>query len=937
MTLTHKFDVLLLTEIGDNANHFLSDDTIPGYRVFAIDVPTNNKYGGTAILIKNEAGTVTQRDDLKVKVTCQCSQCAVESSWVELDTGSNKYILSAIYRHCKGSVQHFNEQLDNSLQKLGKKTTAIIGGDTNINILNQEHEDTTDYITTFFSHNFIPQILTPTRITDDTATCIDHIFVRLPNNKMDDKVLSGNIISEIADHLPNFLCISKDVCRNTKDRPFVRLYGDKNIDRFKTLLEQSNWDEILKDEDIDIACTLFYRHILLLHSKSFPLVRVSIKKFKNKDWITPSLIKCTRNKDKLFKKQLKNPTEHNIQQYKRYRNILTTSLEIAENNYYQNKLSDRKEGVINFWKSFSHVLNPKKKTSRTHLDKLVINGRDITGDENISNAMNDFFCNIGKTIHDRIPNVVGSFTNYLKNSIKENFFLSAVTPAEVFKQITALNGKKACGPDTLKPALIKKCNGQLVKPLTILFNKSIQQAKYPTAFKLAKVIASHKKESRFLPSNYRPISLLNCFNKIFERLIYEQMMKFIDKHKILYINQYGFRKRFSTTQVLIDVFDLIKKAMDRKEYAIGIFLDLEKAFDTICHKILLSKLDYYGFRGHVNLFFKSYLSDRIQYTQINGKNSESRKISFGVPQGSILGPLFFLLFINDIHAAMTNCNGKLFADDTSLILNDKNILTLKTKAESAMKEIDKWFKLNKLSLSHGKSVFLLFHGPRVDPCRWFDTIQVERENIPRATTVKYVGLHVDEGLTFKKHVEEVYKSLVKFFSVFYNIRDKVNPHLVRTIYYACIHSKIKYGIEIYGTAKSSTLQKLQTIQNKLLKVLTKREYRFNTNTLHTSINILKVNDIHKHALLQFVYKSYIKKTIPNFENYFTTRGDQHGLNLRNNSDLDTVQFFREHGRSTVQRTGSFLWNQISEGTKASVSLDVFKNNLFKELSSKYTN
>ena len=177
--------------------------------------------------------------------------------------------------------------------------------------------------------------------------------------------------------------------------------------------------------------------------------------------------------------------------------------------------------------------------------------------------------------------------------------------------------------------------------------------------------------------------------------------------------------------------------------------------------------------------------------------------------------------------------------------------------------------------------------------------------------------------------------IVKFFSVFYNIRDKITPQLVRTIYYACIHSKIKYGIEIYGTAKNNTLKKLQTIQNKLLKVLTKREYRFNTNLLHTSINILKVEDIHKHALLQFVYKTHIKKTIPNFEDYFTTRGEQHGLNLRNNADLDAVQFFREHGRSTVQRTGSVLWNQISEETKASVSIGVFKNNLFDELISNY--
>ena len=413
------------------------------------------------------------------------------------------------------------------------------------------------------------------------------------------------------------------------------------------------------------------------------------------------------------------------------------------------------------------------------------------------------------------------------------------------------------------------------------------------------------------------------------------MMKFIDKHKILYINQYGFRKGYSTTQVLIDVIDTLKRALDRKEYAIGIFLDLEKAFDTICHKILLSKLEFYGFRGHVNNFFKSYLSNRIQYSQVNGKRSECKNVTFGVPQGSILGPLFFLLFINDIHMSMKNCSGKLFADDTSLLLHNKNIQILKARAETALKEIDKWFKLNKLSLSHSKSTFLLFHGPKINSCDWLNLLQVGEEFVPRAKTVKYVGLHLDEKLTWKDHINEIYKSLVKYFSVFYNIRDKINHKIARNIYYACIHSKIKYGIEIYGLACSTTLEKLQVLQNKLLKVLTKKEYRYSTNLLHTDLNILKVEDIHKHALLHFVYKSHVHKNITNFENYFITRGEIHGLNLRNNADLDAVQIRREHGRSTVQRTGSVFWNEISEEVKNSVSENIFKKNLFKELISKY--
>ena len=238
----------------------------------------------------------------------------------------------------------------------------------------------------------------------------------------------------------------------------------------------------------------------------------------------------------------------------------------------------------------------------------------------------------------------------------------------------------------------------------------MESAVYRSYFKLAKVIALYRKKSRSLSSNYRPISLLNCFDQTFERLTHDKMSAFIDKHKIIYLNQYGFRKGFSTTLALIDVIDTLKKALDHKDYAICIFLDLEKAFDTISHEILLKKLEHYGFRGHSNIFFKSYLSNRKQYCLVNGKQTDYQNISFGVPQGSVLGPLFFLIFINDISMAMSKCNGKLFADDTSLLLHHKQINVLIHNAELALNDISHWFLLNKLSLSLDKYSFLFFHN-----------------------------------------------------------------------------------------------------------------------------------------------------------------------------------------------------------------------------------
>ena len=197
-------------------------------------------------------------------------------------------------------------------------------------------------------------------------------------------------------------------------------------------------------------------------------------------------------------------------------------------------------------------------------------------------------------------------------------------------------------------------------------------------------------------------------------------------------------------------------------------------------------------------------------------------------------------------------------------------------------------------------------------------------------------MHVDEKLTWRNHIQEVHNSLTKYFSIFYNIRGFIDKRLTRTIYHTCIHSKIKYGIEVYGSANDTFLNKLQVIQNKLMKVLLKKERQYSTNLLHKNLDILKVHDIHRQSVLQFVHKCKTNKTIPKFSNYFTTRGEHHNLDLRNNEDLDQTFYTREHGRTTVQRIGSVYWNQLPVEIKdLNVSQNVFKGYVFKHYISQY--
>ena len=284
--------------------------------------------------------------------------------------------------------------------------------------------------------------------------------------------------------------------------------------------------------------------------------------------------------------------------------MLNSFLKNAENSYYLEKISDKQNGITNFWKSFGNTINNKKNKSNQRLQKLIINGQEITDDVEIADGLNNYVCEIGENLGSNIKRTSNNFATYFKNKVCETFFLAPVMEQEVRRELLVLKPNKSLGPDSIPLNLIKECAIQLSKPLTLLYNKCILQAKYPHPWKLAKSITLYKKNNRLLPENYRPISLLNCFGKVFEKLIYIQMMNFIDKHKVLFIYQYGFRSKHSTSLALIDIVDKIKFAIDNNEYALGILLDITKAFDFINHDILLSKLEHYGFRGHSLLFWK---------------------------------------------------------------------------------------------------------------------------------------------------------------------------------------------------------------------------------------------------------------------------------------------------------------------------------------------
>ena len=275
----------------------------------------------------------------------------------------------------------------------------------------------------------------------------------------------------------------------------------------------------------------------------------------------------------------------------------------------------------------------------------------------------------------------------------------------------------------------------------------------------------------------------------------------------------------------------------------GIFIDLSKAFDTVNHNILLQKLEHYGIRGTALELFKSYLSNRKQYVQIDKCQSKTLPITCGVPQGSVLGPLFFILFINDLPNCCPDGKTRLFADDTTIFFHSNSINDIKSKGKIIMTQLTNWFKANKLTLNSDKSSFTIFKTSKKAIPNIPNQIEFLNQHIKRTSHIKFLGIILDENLTFNQHINELCNKLKRLFHIFYNIRDYLNKENIKTIYYALIYSRIKYGISVYGQACETKLKRIQTLQNQLLKVLASKEYRFSTDKLHEEFELLKVKDI----------------------------------------------------------------------------------------------
>ena len=512
-------------------------------------------------------------------------------------------------------------------------------------------------------------------------------------------------------------------------------------------------------------------------------------------------------------------------------------------------------------------------------------------------------------------------------------FLFNKTESEIIKIIKSLKNTNSTGFDNFSTKFIKLSAPILAPALVKLFNLSIQTGVYPDLLKVAKVIPIFKKGDSTSVNNYRPISILSPINKIFEKIIYSRLLKFINKTNILYKYQYGFRKNHSTEHALIELVDQIRSSIGENKMTCGIFIDLSKAFDTVNHQILLHKLEHYGIRGKALELFKSYLSNRKQYVQIDQSKSNTLPIACGVPQGSVLGPLLFLIFINDLPKCCPEGKTRLFADDTTIFFHSNNIDNIISTTKVIMTQLTNWFRANKLTLNADKSSFTIFKSSQKNIANQPDKIKFNNQEICRTSHIKFLGVIIDENLTWNNHINELCNKLKRLFHIFYNIRHLLSKDNIKTIYYALIYSRIKYGISVYGQACNTKMKRIQKLQNQLLKVLSGKKFRFPTDELHDEFELLTVKDISRQEILTFVHNYFSKNLPPVFNGYFETLASIHNRNTRHGSNLLKIPMYSTNtAASSLKIQGAKLWNKLDNNLKnipkAKKFKSKFKNSCF---------
>ncbi|MCG7877652.1 MAG: reverse transcriptase family protein [Candidatus Thiodiazotropha endolucinida] len=650
-------------------------------------------------------------------------------------------------------------------------------------------------------------------------------------------------------------------------------------------------------------------------------------------WFNVDIAAARKNRD--INKKCKNWPE-----YRRFRNLTKSLIRKAKRNHFSSSVTSHKDTKL-IWQQIKSTQNMTQNSSKILPDKLNIDGKIITESHEIASKLNDFFATVSQRLNtnsNALPqDDYSKLVDYINCKVPEDIYfkIPLITTSQVSQFIHKLDPAKATGLDGIGPRILKLVCNIISPSITDLINKSIQTGLFPNQLKMAKVLPIFKTGAKDDPSNYRPISILPTISKIFEKHVNSHLMAFLNKYKLIHECQSGFRHKHSCNTALIKLIDQWMASIDQGDMIGSLFIDFRKAFDMVNHSLLIRKLALYKLNSVSLSWFESYLSSRAQTIKSDSGLSDFSQVISGVPQGSILGPTLFLLFINDLPLYLNHCLADLYADDSTIHISGKNRIEIESKLQSDGDNTHKWSERNMLPIHYGKSTCMsLGTRQKLDKAGRLN-LKIDDVQINQVSSQKLLGLYIDETISWNPHIDHLCSVITSKISLLKQLSSYVPTNIQKMFYQSYILPIIDYGSLSWGSTSNNNIDRINKLQKRAARIILKADFTTPSAEMFEQLGWMSVASRINYNKAVFTYKALNNLTPSYISDLLKPTTQTHNRKLRS-SDNGSLTLPRA---STALYSGSFswsatkLWNTLPTSVRLSSSLNIFKKNFREHVNS----